>query len=87
MNFFFIIIIFTSLVENLIRGTAALQNEILPVWRFDHSLYFYGIHFVSTPPVHNNLMFCFRECTNYIFINGAFEDPGDSSVVDNFGVS
>ena len=32
---------FTSLIANLIRGTATLQNEILIVLRFDHSLYIF----------------------------------------------
>ena len=31
-------VIFTSLIENLTRGTATLQNEILTVLRFHHSL-------------------------------------------------
>ena len=33
------LVIFTSLIENLTRGTATLQNEILTVLRFHHSLY------------------------------------------------
>ena len=32
------LVIFTSLVTNLIRGTATLQNEILTLFRFDYSL-------------------------------------------------
>ena len=35
---FFFFVIFTSLIENLTRGTATLQNEILTVLLFHHSL-------------------------------------------------
>ena len=34
----FFLVIFTSLIANLIRVTATLQNEILTVLKFDHSL-------------------------------------------------
>ena len=34
--------IFTSLIANLIRGTATLQNENLTVLRFDHSIFYMG---------------------------------------------
>ena len=48
--FFFLLlflVIFTSLIENLTRGTATLQNEIFTVLRFHHSLKYYGIDFVG----------------------------------------
>ena len=32
------LVIFMSLIANLIMGTATLQNEILTVLRFDHSI-------------------------------------------------
>ena len=32
------LVVFMSLIENLTRGTATLQNEILTVLRFQHSL-------------------------------------------------
>ena len=35
------LVVITSLIANLIRGTATLQNEILTVLRFDHSLYIF----------------------------------------------
>ena len=34
----YFLVIFTSLIENLTRATASLQNEILTVLRFHHSL-------------------------------------------------
>ena len=37
--FTFFVAIFTSLIENLTRGTATLQNEILTVLRFHHPVY------------------------------------------------
>ena len=36
--FFTFLVIFSSLIANLIRGTATLQNDILTVLRFNHSL-------------------------------------------------
>ena len=35
---FFFLVIFTSLIANLIMVTATLQNEILTVLKFDNSL-------------------------------------------------
>ena len=36
--FFTFLVIFSSLIANLIRGTATLQNDSLTVLRFNHSL-------------------------------------------------
>ena len=36
--FYVFLVIFSSLIANLIRGKATLQNEILTVLRFDHPL-------------------------------------------------